>query len=578
MTDEPLAVVTPTTGVDPRTALATSIHDAPGVYALLIGSGLSSAAGVPTGWQVVQDLVRRTALADGVDPAEIGDEPAEWWARQGRLGPRYDDLLAALAPTRGARHAILRRYFDPPPDGGPPILPTAAHAAVASLVASGRVRVVVTTNFDRLIERALDAAGVSAQVISLPEAVHGMEPLCHSPATVVKLHGDYASLDLRNTPEELDEYPAEWEELLARIFDEYGLVVVGWSGDWDTALSRALVSAPSRRYPMYWMAHQGQMTENARRVVAARSAHVISAGDADSFFSDLTERLQRLDTIATRQGRPRLDRTPRLAPEQGAPPQGWVEFPLLQLHVAALVEPTTYESVGYIRMEDRTRLLEVLEASSACQTVRSLASNMVPVSAEPEGEAVTGWSAPSQWALTPDAVQQRDAASYRLGGDGSSGVSTLMTIRPPSFALGSALVIMLDVGMSVELRVQLLDLCILARDALVLVTGEVPDALVELIPSEAEVTRAEVHFFSSPRNAKSDVQRRMDLLNRLNTEVLGRPTRQVGPWMGFQARIGGPLTRTDASDLVVAGLEHMALDHGWIDPRRAVEQMTHMLQ
>lgn len=62
-----MSVVTPTEGIDPRVALASSIHASPGVYALLIGSGMSSAAGIPTGWQIVQRLARRVAVLDGVE-------------------------------------------------------------------------------------------------------------------------------------------------------------------------------------------------------------------------------------------------------------------------------------------------------------------------------------------------------------------------------------------------------------------------------------------------------------------------------------------------------------------------------
>jgi hypothetical protein len=68
----------PTSGVDPRVALATSMHAAPGMYAVLVGSGLSTAAGIPTGWQVVQDLIRRVAVADGVNCEEVKDDPENY--------------------------------------------------------------------------------------------------------------------------------------------------------------------------------------------------------------------------------------------------------------------------------------------------------------------------------------------------------------------------------------------------------------------------------------------------------------------------------------------------------------------
>ena len=66
------AVPYPTHGVDPRVAAAAAIQAGRGVYVLLAGSGLSTAAGIKTGWQVVQDLIRRVAVAEGVDPGGTG--------------------------------------------------------------------------------------------------------------------------------------------------------------------------------------------------------------------------------------------------------------------------------------------------------------------------------------------------------------------------------------------------------------------------------------------------------------------------------------------------------------------------
>ena len=52
---------------DAITRLAFSVYGNPRVYALLLGSGLSRAAGIPTGWEVTLDLTRRVALAQGED-------------------------------------------------------------------------------------------------------------------------------------------------------------------------------------------------------------------------------------------------------------------------------------------------------------------------------------------------------------------------------------------------------------------------------------------------------------------------------------------------------------------------------
>ena len=54
-------------GTKPELSLAFSVHSGPGTYALLLGSGVSRAAGVPTGWEVTLDLVHLQATFSGSD-------------------------------------------------------------------------------------------------------------------------------------------------------------------------------------------------------------------------------------------------------------------------------------------------------------------------------------------------------------------------------------------------------------------------------------------------------------------------------------------------------------------------------
>lgn len=103
---------------DPLVMLATGIHAKPGVYALLLGSGVSTGAGIPTGWGVVQELVRRAAAAHDPDDAGAADaaaaDPDAWWDSNGDGQPLgYSNLLAALAPTPAARQALLAGFFEP---------------------------------------------------------------------------------------------------------------------------------------------------------------------------------------------------------------------------------------------------------------------------------------------------------------------------------------------------------------------------------------------------------------------------------------------------------------------------------
>lgn len=294
----------PTQALDPVVMLATSIHAQPGVYALLLGSGVSTGAGIPTGWGVVTDLIRRAAAAEASDDPEAGDRAAEdpeaWWAEHGDGQPLgYSNLLGALAPEPAARRGLLAGFFEPSAEdieAGTKV-PGPVHRAIAALVKRGLIRVIITTNFDRLIERALEDAGVPPQVVSRPEAVAALMPLAHAPATVIKIHGDYADLGMRNTVEELESYPPEWTALLARVLDEYGLLISGWSADWDKALVHALEETKPRRYPLFWDSRSSR-GEAAQRLLALHRGSTITSPNADDLFGRLQGSISALDRLA----------------------------------------------------------------------------------------------------------------------------------------------------------------------------------------------------------------------------------------------------------------------------------------
>lgn len=282
--------------IEPRTSLALSVHANPGVYALLLGSGISRAANIPTGWEVVKDLIRKVAHASGEN---CGPDPIAWYQNKYATVPTYSVLLEAVGKSAAERSRILKGYFEPNEEEleNGDKQPTKAHQAIAQLVKRGTVRVILTTNFDRLMEQALAEEGISPSVISTPGAVEGAIPLAHSDCTVIKLHGDYLDLDTKNTPMELSEYDERVDKLLDRVFDEYGLIVCGWSGEWDTALRDAIKRCKNRRFTMWW-ASMGKPARDGQDIIDVCRAQVIPIQGADEFFEDLSERLSALDQFA----------------------------------------------------------------------------------------------------------------------------------------------------------------------------------------------------------------------------------------------------------------------------------------
>lgn len=282
--------------IDPTNSLAFSMHANKGVYALLLGSGVSRAARIPTGWEITIELVRKVAALQG---ANCEPNPSEWFLKTTGKEPGYSELLDAVAKTPAERQQLLRSYWEPTEEEreeGAKV-PTKAHRAVADLVKLGYVRVILTTNFDRLLEIALQDVGIQATVLSSPDQIDGALPLVHTPCTVVKIHGDYLDTRIRNTPEELATYPDAFNRLLDRIFDEYGLVIAGWSADWDDALRAAMTRGPYRRFTTYW-ASRGEPSAKATDLIGRRGATLIEISDADSFFDSVSAQVKALEEFS----------------------------------------------------------------------------------------------------------------------------------------------------------------------------------------------------------------------------------------------------------------------------------------
>jgi NAD-dependent SIR2 family protein deacetylase len=204
------------TNTDSTTQLAFSMSDNPGVYAVLLGSGVSRSAGIPTGWEITLELIRRAGIAAG---AGEQDDWHRWYVEQRDQQPNYSTLLEELASTPKERQAIIESFLKPSEDEREQglKLPTPAHRAIADLVKTGHVRVIITTNFDRLMENALRDVGIEPTVVSSADGFAGAEPLTHTNCYILKLHGDFKDAGILNTDSELSEYPLVFDGLLDRI-------------------------------------------------------------------------------------------------------------------------------------------------------------------------------------------------------------------------------------------------------------------------------------------------------------------------------------------------------------------------
>lgn len=280
--------------IERLTTLAFSMYSNCGAYALLLGSGISCAAHIPSGWKVEEELIQQLALTQGIVEAE---DWHQWYEETYHEPASYSALLEALVKTSTERVQLMRPFFEPT-DKEKELgwkSPTKAHYAIARLVKAGYIRVILTTNFDRLLEKALESEGVTPQVISSVGAIAQATPIVHSQVpTIVKINGDYLDCEFRNTADELEDYPDEMRTLLSRIFEDFGLITCGWSAEWDKGLIQLIEGATRPRYNSFF-AYVGEANKSLSALSNQRAGELLCIENADQLFTELCEQVLALE-------------------------------------------------------------------------------------------------------------------------------------------------------------------------------------------------------------------------------------------------------------------------------------------
>lgn len=282
--------------IEKLTTLALSVYSNKGAYALLLGSGISRNAHIPTGWEVESQLIEQIAATKGIHGEK---DWHQWYEEQYERTTSYSDLLEQMVGTPTERVRLMQHFFEPTDEerelGWK--LPTKAHKAIAQLIKDGYVKVVVTTNFDRLLENALEEIGIHPQVIRNESDWNTTTPIIHSKEpTIVKINGDYLDCQFRNTSEELDTYPELLTTKLRNIFGDFGLITCGWSAKWDKGLVDIIVGSSRPRYTSFF-AEVGTFSDELHALSVSRDGELVKIAGADEMFTSLLEQVQALDKV-----------------------------------------------------------------------------------------------------------------------------------------------------------------------------------------------------------------------------------------------------------------------------------------
>ena len=191
----------------------------------LLGAGASASAGIPTASDLTWEFKQQLYISQRrVSPQLVSDlsNPAVRAMLQSYIGESEHlpaegspDEYAALFEVAFPAESDRRAYLDAKLKGGKP---SYGHYALATMMHGQLVRLVWTTNFDRLIADACAKVyGTTGQLTSVDlDTTNIAEQLVNEERwpIEVKLHGDFRSRRLKNTEDELRHQDARLRQVL----------------------------------------------------------------------------------------------------------------------------------------------------------------------------------------------------------------------------------------------------------------------------------------------------------------------------------------------------------------------------
>ena len=251
-------------------------------FSLLLGAGASVTSDVQTAQDLIDDWRRMLFQRSRSDK-----EYLEWLNSQPWF--QHDDEYSILFGSIYDQPSQRRVRVEECVKGAHP---SWGYVYLTSLLSHRFFDVVFTTNFDDLINEAcyLYSDGVRPIVAAHDSAIQGIRVTSNRPK-IIKLHGDFLYDDIKNTLAELETLEANTKRKLHQFAQEYGLVVLGYSGrDRSVMDTLELLLRDDENYKqgVYWC-HRSDAPVSARLASLLRRdrVYLVDIVGFDEFMADL---------------------------------------------------------------------------------------------------------------------------------------------------------------------------------------------------------------------------------------------------------------------------------------------------
>lgn len=287
------------------------------VFFLGAGASWEWPANLPTSLELLQELIKPVFLPL---TNETGNESTQQILNSIRL----EIFMQIMTDELGSKAIEALQILE---NGQP----NQNHLFVAALAEAGHCPLVITTNFDSLIEKALVKTSVSKFEVWYSNGQYRRSLTASSTFKILKLHGSLRDRAGRKVHSSIEistrdlgrSIPRNKAKTINNILRNYDIVFLGYSGLDDFDLYPLILTTESDRI-LFWINHQEhqrmthvraedlvfhptQKVTNHERIVSSRPGSILINGRTQEFVSALCRRLFGFDRFSKEEDRTSYD-------------------------------------------------------------------------------------------------------------------------------------------------------------------------------------------------------------------------------------------------------------------------------
>ena len=250
----------------------------------VLGAGASKSSGIMTGQELVDIWEKELIERNQEDYLSWKEQLGITEENKYNFYSRYYEKRFQQCPMDGLN--FLEKMIEH-------VNPGVGYVMLAEILTNTRHNVVITTNFDHLIE---DALNYYSHAIPL---IIGHESLAHyvskqiTRPMILKIHRDLL-FDPKNTAQEVEELHEAWKNSLDLVFSEYHPVFIGYAGN-DNSLMNYLIENKDKfekdewKFP-YWTLYQsGDLPGKVREFLEKAGGYCINCDGFDELLCFIGE-------------------------------------------------------------------------------------------------------------------------------------------------------------------------------------------------------------------------------------------------------------------------------------------------